>query len=797
MRKFSLKSNLTGKKITKRKSSPTQNAISPSQAGKKTIQEIYSGKPTEKVVKKIRNTKKLTLDRKSSTKTICPGTKKSKHLKTKTYQNGLPLNSNRSDPDFQRKSLEKGRAGSVLEYCQKNYFKPSKKPSKRSPKSDFLITLKTRRGKIFDLIKTRLKCSKPRPISSRRTSKDTKKSLKSNRSNSLGKAYYAYEFKPDEKYEKISFQHPVSCREGYYESPDFAYKSQLEPCKTQKTGQKFLSLLNTEEFCSPNDLQNPTFDPKNIKKTFLIQNTDTKTVASDPVKFNFPLSTLTLKTNKEKIIENFTRNHAAKVIQRNFRRFLQTLHNKTKVQDIAKEQLDWKEAQILTLEYLKQKELEDLQFLSGLLGRNSPLEKLLFKTVQDRYENFSKFFKEDLDEEKLKIVSEKVEIIEKGNERKESVSKIILENNMNSSLSKAQIENLVKNNESAVIRVIPEENKVVEKESNENEVESKGLGCNFEHLRIQETENFDPVLLSPIFPETMNFPDLSSLIIEEDKEERGFSVPEPSDKHRFEDFSLESLISATTPQGKTQVPLLNIECMPVTEDILISDKRIETHPLFIEDFLNQIFKDIENSDLGMVKECASKDPLVELEKIHNDFNEFDDKFIYEPILNIEFILFNHFRASENLTLYSTDRQLIEADKIHKKMILAAADEILQYFRPYGIKGKPMPWSSESRSLSKDKTSTDDILQGFILYMLELASCQIGKIPTENMILLDGNLDEIALSESRKESLEYTLKKDILESDWIWTDIEYEETQTKLDLSDIILSCLCEELIHLI
>ena len=244
MRKFSLKSNLTGKKISKRKNSPTLNTITPSQTGKKTIQEIYSGTSTEKVGKKIRNTKKLILGRKSSNKAIPPEPKKSKHLKTKTYQNGLALNSNRSDPDLQRKSLEKGRAGSVLENYQKNSLKPPKKPSKKSPKSEFLITLKARRGKFFDLIKTRLKCSKPRPISSRRTSKDMKKSSKPNRSNSLGKAYYAYDFKPDEKYEKISFQLPVSCREGYFENSDFAYKSQPEPCKTQRTGPKILSLLN-------------------------------------------------------------------------------------------------------------------------------------------------------------------------------------------------------------------------------------------------------------------------------------------------------------------------------------------------------------------------------------------------------------------------------------------------------------------------------------------------------------------------------------------------------------------------
>ena len=78
----------------------------------------------------------------------------------------------------------------------------------------------------------------------------------------------------------------------------------------------------------------------------------------------------------------------------------------------------------------------------------------------------------------------------------------------------------------------------------------------------------------------------------------------------------------------------------------------------------------------------------------------------------------------------------------------------------------------------------------------LARCEIGKIATEEMILSNGNLDEELLQDIREETLSYAMNKEIIEDEWIWVDYEFEETQIKIDISDMILSELAEEICKL-
>ena len=78
----------------------------------------------------------------------------------------------------------------------------------------------------------------------------------------------------------------------------------------------------------------------------------------------------------------------------------------------------------------------------------------------------------------------------------------------------------------------------------------------------------------------------------------------------------------------------------------------------------------------------------------------------------------------------------------------------------------------------------------------LSRCEIGKIPTEEMILSNGDLDDDLLQDIRDETLANVIRKDILDNEWIWTDYEFEETQTKFDIADMVLSELVSEFIKL-
>ena len=778
MPKISHKKPQAGKKLVKPKHSLK------SYQAHKTLEEIYSSQLTDLQCKKLQTIKKPSSKKPPST-TQRNSVKKTKSSKLKKFIQGFGQIQLSSDTEQAKKPSKKSLIPN--EAHNKKLTKTSSKfnGKVRSPTSELVATLKSSKAKIFDLVKTRLKSSKIRSVSSRRSSKELKKNAKANRSNSLGRPLSNMEQANQEKFEKISFQHPATCRENYYEDPEFNYRN-LEPCKTHKVNKKTISLMDTEEFGDFQEFDKTSNDMmKKTKKIFnLEQDSQTSLFGNQ--------KSISLKKNSDQVVEKFKRDHAARVIQRNFRIFLkkQPKMSASRLEEIVKEQIGWKEAQIMALEYLKQKELEDLQFLAGVLGRNAQLEEVLAKAVQTRYDNFSKVFKDNLEgiELKYKETVKNTKIPEQGlrpKDTKEVVSKIIQDTNMSSSLSKFQVESIVKESKEMTIKVsnVDEETK---SESRPRQV----LKSNADELNLNDIEQIDPTMLSPILPEIMNFPDLSSLIIEEEKPENNGSVPEPCEK--FEDFSLEALISGTP---SSHIPLLKLEEIKDMIEIIPSDKRIMTHSEFIYEYLKEVFLKYKEEIVTNISRPVFRDALEELEKIHNDFNDFEDRFKYEPVISIEKAL--KAVRNEGVDNTTTDRQVLQADLIHKKMLLAASDEIFQYFRPYNVKGTPQVWSLQDRQVGKRPLEAEEIMNVFLGFITGLSLCQVGKIPTENMILSNGHLDDAALAFARNEALEFTLKKDILDYEWIWNDFEFEETQVKLDMADILLSDLAEELVNLI
>jgi hypothetical protein len=66
-----------------------------------------------------------------------------------------------------------------------------------------------------------------------------------------------------------------------------------------------------------------------------------------------------------------------------------------------------------------------------------------------------------------------------------------------------------------------------------------------------------------------------------------------------------------------------------------------------------------------------------------------------------------------------------------------------------------------------------------------------------MLMSNGVLDEELLQQVREERLANMLAEEIIEKDGIWVNYEFEETQVKLDLADIILEHLANEIIEVL
>ena len=106
----------------------------------------------------------------------------------------------------------------------------------------------------------------------------------------------------------------------------------------------------------------------------------------------------------------------------------------------------------------------------------------------------------------------------------------------------------------------------------------------------------------------------------------------------------------------------------------------------------------------------------------------------------------------------------------------------------------MPWSSENRNIADSDLSILDIKSQVIEEVVSWSTIQAGKIPSNEILLSSGILDEELLQHLREERLATMLADEVLEKDEVWVEYEFEESQVKLDIADMVLEQLVSEII---
>ena len=139
----------------------------------------------------------------------------------------------------------------------------------------------------------------------------------------------------------------------------------------------------------------------------------------------------------------------------------------------------------------------------------------------------------------------------------------------------------------------------------------------------------------------------------------------------------------------------------------------------------------------------------------------------------------------------------EWENIHNKVIFDAINESLDGLRPYGLKGPPLPWSKQNRTLTyknghiSQVNSIMDIVQKKILTWARTyaGTMNFSELLREYKIAY---LEEDQLNQVREERLALMLASEIEENEPLWTDYEFEETSIKIDIADMILDKLFDE-----
>lgn len=136
---------------------------------------------------------------------------------------------------------------------------------------------------------------------------------------------------------------------------------------------------------------------------------------------------------------------------------------------------------------------------------------------------------------------------------------------------------------------------------------------------------------------------------------------------------------------------------------------------------------------------------------------------------------------------------VEVQNIHNKAIFDGLNEALDGLRPYGLRGPPVPWSSQGhRALTFKYGNTDaldDLLNDAEMRVITWSQAQAGKI-------MRGTQNKLDIDRQRQLRVAKMLVNEIDETNRMWDDFEMEETQIKLDLTDMIMTQMITEVINI-
>ncbi len=187
---------------------------------------------------------------------------------------------------------------------------------------------------------------------------------------------------------------------------------------------------------------------------------------------------------------------------------------------------------------------------------------------------------------------------------------------------------------------------------------------------------------------------------------------------------------------------------PLPDEVLMPNKArprppsgIRTALWNVEAYVDAIFKEIMDDPERFIASLSiplNRDPIFILGQIQNEDNDYFEtieQIMTQPVLPVELYLgLEHSRKVDAVEETPEDPHhealLTEWSNIHNKCIFDAINDALDYYRPYGLKGPPLPWSKQVRELTYRNgsvASTQDVLLGVKAKVLSWAMTNSGAL----------------------------------------------------------------------
>ncbi|CAG9317883.1 unnamed protein product [Blepharisma stoltei] len=253
---------------------------------------------------------------------------------------------------------------------------------------------------------------------------------------------------------------------------------------------------------------------------------------------------------------------------------------------------------------------------------------------------------------------------------------------------------------------------------------------------------------------------------------------------KITDFILFDLVFEEIKNQPHEVANINISTENSRESLNKNENYVQS---YTEKLLIFVLENFEISEEVQAKLLTpiEKNPLDQLSKMQeNEIGSIKTPdVINDPVLSPEI----YFVLEKDNKIDSLD----VAESIHNKMIFDTINEELQKHRKDGEKGLPMPWSSRS-------PSTSNIINIYEIFnqtrdrIIEYDQIKAGIIPTADL-----SPDSIFFKKIRDEKLAKLLTLEVVENEQQWVDYEFEETQVRLDLADMMLEQLVAEIVEIL
>ncbi|CAD8190775.1 unnamed protein product [Paramecium octaurelia] len=144
-----------------------------------------------------------------------------------------------------------------------------------------------------------------------------------------------------------------------------------------------------------------------------------------------------------------------------------------------------------------------------------------------------------------------------------------------------------------------------------------------------------------------------------------------------------------------------------------------------------------------------------------------------------------------------DGFLLELEHIHNKVLYDALNEALDYYRPFGLNGYPLPWIKQPLELiqrNKKQETLSQIFQGAIAQVTDWASCLVGLIidkpdsPFPKILMLDQEY----LNQIKEERMIRMLNQEIYQNEERWLVYDEEQSEILVEISLMVQDQLIDE-----